>query len=649
MTSLIAFLIAFPLVVGGVLLLIPRATVRNLVVIAGCVVIGVASVATALQFANGNGVFFGLPGNFVPGHWLLAVEAAMVAFVVIVSLRSRRVVAPVLALTQLAISGWLDLTGRLPEPDPTRLFYFDRLSMIMVVIIGVIGTLICLNAVGYMRDYHRSQPMIRGRRNVFFSILFIFLAGMFGLVASNDLPMLLVFWEVTTLCSFVLIGYTRTKETVGYAFNALNMNLLGGLAFVGAIAVLSLQSSPSLELVKLTAGPASGAVLLAVALLAFAGITKSAQMPFSSWLLGAMYAPSPTSALLHSSTMVKAGVFLLLRLSPAMSGSTVGNMVALVGLLTFLFASLVAVTEQNTKKVFAYSTIGSLGLIGGCAGIGSPELMWVGVMVIIFHALAKGLLFLIAGTIENRLYTKDIENFDTLLSRLPLISALALTGIAGMFIAPFGVVVAKWTAIKAFLEVPGALGATLLVIMAFGSSLTIFYWGKLLIKILSMKNVSDEERAIEKRVSWYEWLSEGALAVGVIVFTACLGLVSDQIVGPFAKSVFPAATGATASIPFLRVEPAMLATMVVAVLFLPALALWAARQGQFNESDFYTAGRSATGGHVMGAALGGTRTVTLRNYYLEGVVNGPLVFRAGTILTAAILIAMVGYGMTVVR
>ncbi len=645
MSSLVAFLIAFPLALGAMLLFVPRAAIRNLIVIAGCVVVGVAAVATVVTFGNGNAMFFGLPGDLVPGHWLLVAEAVMVVFVVLVSIRSRRILAPVLALTQLAVSGWLDLTGRLPEVDPSRLFWFDRLSMVMVLIIGLVGSLICLNAVGYMRDYHRSSPMIRGRRTVFFSVLFVFLAGMFGLVVSNDLPMLLVFWEVTTLCSFVLIGYTRTDETIGYAFNALNMNLLGGLAFAVAIAILAGQSAPNLELSTLTAGPASGAILLAVALLSLAGITKSAQMPFSSWLLGAMYAPSPTSALLHSSTMVKAGVFLLLRLAPAMTGSTVGNMVALVGLLTFLFASLVAVTEQNTKKVLAYSTIGSLGLIGGCAGIGTPELIWVGVMIIIFHALAKGLLFLIAGTIENRLYTKDMENFDTLLSRLPIVSALALTGIAGMFIAPFGVVIAKWTAIRAFLEVPGALGAVLLVIMAFGSSLTIFYWGKLLIKVLSMKSVSDYELSIEKRVSRYEWFTEGALAIAVIVVTASLGLISDHVVAPYARSVFPTATTAG----FLHVEPAMLVTMIVAVLFLPALALWARRQGHYDEADFYAAGRSASAGHVMGAALGATRAVTLRNYYLDGVVNGPLVFRTGTLTAAALLVAMVGYGMTVVR
>ena len=640
MTSLIAFLIAFPLVVGAILLVITRASIRNPIVLVAAAAIGVASIATVVTFGNGDAVFFGLPGGIVPGQALLAVEIAMTAFIVVISLMNRRILAPIMAVAQLGIALFLELTGRMPVADAGRLFWFDRLSMVMVLIIGLIGTLICVNAIGYMRDYHRSNPMIKGRRNVFFSLLFVFLAGMFGLVVSNNLPMMLVFWEITTLCSFLLIGYTRTEETLGYAFKALNMNLLGGLGFGLAIALLSNQPN-GLDLAKLTAGPVSGTLLAAVALLAFAGITKSAQMPFSSWLIGAMYAPSPTSALLHSSTMVKAGVFLLLRLSPAMSGSAVGYMVTFVGLVTFLFVSLVAATEQNTKKVLAYSTIGSLGLIVGCAGIGTPELAWVGVMIIIFHALAKGLLFLVVGTIENRLYTKDMENFDTLISRLPRVSVLALAGIAGMFIAPFGIVVAKWAAIRAFLLVPGGQGAAMIVIMAFGSSLTLFYWGKLLIKVLSMRSVSAYERSIEGRISRYEWLTEGALAVGVLAVTASIGIISDRVVGPYALAAFSAGPQT-----LLNIEPAMLAVMLVAVLFLPLLALRVSSRS-YDEADFYTSGRGSNAGHVMGAALGGSRSVTLRNYYLDGVINGALMFRVGTVASGAILVAMVATGLVV--
>ena len=639
--SLVAALVALPAVVGAILILVTRTSLRNALVVVGGVAVGAVAIATVVAFGNAGSVFFGLPGGLAPGKALLAAEIALTAFVVVISLMHRRYLAPILALTQLGISLYLELAGKMPEADPARLFWFDRLSLVMVLVVGLIGPLICINAIGYMRAYHRASPMIQGRRTVFFSLLFVFLAGMFGLVVSNYLPMMLVFWEITTICSFLLIGYTRTDETIGYAFRALNMNLLGGLGFALGIVLLSSQPD-GLDLAKLTAGPASAALLPAIALLAFAGITKSAQMPFSSWLIGAMYAPSPTSALLHSSTMVKAGVFLLLRLSPAMSGSTVGYLVAFVGMLTFLFVSLVAVTEQNTKKVLAYSTIGSLGLIVGCAGIGTPELAWAGVMIIIFHALAKGLLFLVIGTIENRLYTKNMENFDALLSLMPRVSILFMIGIAGMFIAPFGVVVAKWTAIRAFLAVPGAAGAALILIMAFGSSLTIFYWGKLLIKILSARRQTDYERSIESRVSRYEWVTEGAMAVGVLAAAAGVGVISDRVVGPYALAAFSAAPRV-----FLAIDPMTLIVMLSTVLLLPFIALISWLHPTYDHADFYASGRSANVGHVMGAALGGIKKVTLRNYYLDGVIDGGLVFRAGTLACGAVLAAMVTVGMVV--
>ena len=643
-SDLLCGLVAFASVVGAVLFFVTGARLRNFIVVTAGGAVAATSVAIVVVFGNGDALFFGLPNGGTAGLTpvLLTAEAGMTAFVVFIGIRKRRIAAPLMALTQFGIALYLELSGRLPEPDPNRLFWFDRLSMVMVLVVGIIGPLICINAIGYMRDYHRSLPLTRGRRTVFFAVLFVFLAGMFGLVVANDLPLMLVFWEITTLCSFLLIRYTRTEETTDYAFRALNYNLLGGLGFSAAIAVLAFQNH-SLDLAALTSsGPASGAILGAVALLSLAGITKSAQMPFSSWLIGAMYAPSPTSALLHSSTMVKAGVFLLLRLSPAMAGTTVGYLVAFVGMLTFLFVSVVAVTEQNAKKVLAYSTIGSLGLIVGCAGIGGAQLIWVGVMIIIFHALAKGLLFLVIGTIENRLYTKNMENFDALLSLMPRVSTLVLVGICGMFIAPFGVVIAKWSAIRAFLDVPGAAGAALVLIMAFGSSLTLFYWGKLLLKILSARHQTDYERSIENRVSRWEWFSEGTLAIMVIAATAVVGLLSDHVVGPYATTVFPTLAGHTPVL--LAIAPATLIVMMIALLFLPLVGVWSWASPTYDHADIYVSGRLANQSHVMEAALGGIKRTTLRNYYMAGVINGDLVFKAGVLTCGLLTVGVLAFG-----
>ena len=142
----------------------------------------------------------------------------------------------------------------------------------------------------------------------------------------------------------------------------------------------------------------------------------------------------------------------------------------------------------------------------------------------------------------------------------------------------------------------------------------------------------------------YEWFAEVVLAGGVIAVAGAIGLISDSVVGPYAVSAFGAAPRT-----FLHLDPAMIVVMLAAVLFLPALALWASRRSDYDLADFYTSGRTANAGHLMGAALGGTRTVTLRNYYLEGVIDGPLLFRAGTLACGVILVGAVLVGSLAAR
>src|SRR5699024_9918448 len=159
------------------------------------------------------------------------------------------------------------------------------------------------------------------------------------------------FWEITSVISFLLIGYTRTDEAVTNSFRALWMNLLGGLGFAVAIALSALD----LGTVELDQVVAAGS-LLPLACLSLAGLTKSVQLPFSSWLLGAMVAPTPSSALLHSATMVKAGVYLLIRLAPALAGTATGMTVAFIGGFTVIAASMMASAQNDGKKVRAFST-----------------------------------------------------------------------------------------------------------------------------------------------------------------------------------------------------------------------------------------------------------------------------------------------------
>ncbi len=176
------------------------------------------------------------------------------------------------------------------------------------------------------------------------------------------------------------------------------------------------HSSQVMELDKLILLDKSYVLLPAVCI-AFAGLVKSAQFPFSSWLTGAMVAPTPVSALLHSSTMVKAGVYIILRVAPVLENTVAAKMLMLIGGVTFLITAFIAISQSNAKKVLAYSTISNLGLIVACAGINTYAAVWSALLLIIFHAVAKSLLFLCVGIIEYKLGSRDIEDMDYLIMR----------------------------------------------------------------------------------------------------------------------------------------------------------------------------------------------------------------------------------------
>ncbi|HKZ17256.1 MAG TPA: proton-conducting transporter membrane subunit, partial [Geobacteraceae bacterium] len=359
----------------------------------------------------------------------------------------------------------------------TPAFYVDNLSIIMNLIISIIGSLICIFGIKYMEDHEHHLHLKKTRQPRFFFFLVLFLGAMNGLVFSNNLLWMYFFWEVTTFCSFMLIGHDRTEIAIKNATRALWMNMTGGVAFVAAI-ILIYYKTNSAELLSVQAlinhnAQLMPALLLPFALLCFAVFTKAAQVPFQSWLCGAMVAPTPVSALLHSSTMVKAGVYLVVRLAPGFQGTNLSVLVATFGAFTFLTASALAVNMSNGKKILAYSTIANLGLIIACAGINTPPAIIAAIILIIFHAISKGLLFLCVGTIEHEIGSRDIEDMRGLYNTLPHVSRITIIGILTMMLPPFGALMSKWMAIEAAADIPWVV-----VMVALGSGLTVLFWAR---------------------------------------------------------------------------------------------------------------------------------------------------------------------------
>lgn len=633
--STITFLILFPLISAIALLVLKTDAARNIIVKVSATVIAVASIVFTYQYFGSDGKFFDFESEAI-NYGMMAIEVALAIMIFCLGIKYKKYLASLLAAIQTPIMVWFELkVGH--HIHVANNLYVDRLSLIMVLIIGIIGTIITVYALGYMKDFqhhHHGEP---DRRPFFFFIMYLFLSAMFGLVLSNNLVWLYFFWEITTLCSFFLIGYTKTKEAINNSFRALIMNLTGGLAFVLAIVVLGTMYG-TLELNQvLMMGMFGVDLTIPVTLLAFAGMTKAAQMPFNSWLLGAMVAPTPTSALLHSSTMVKAGVFLIIKLAPVLGWqSLAGIMVMLVGGITFLMASFAAISQSNAKKVLAYSTIANLGLIVACGGIGTYAAVWAGILLIIFHAVTKSLLFLCVGTAEHNIDSRDIEDMDGLFSRMPKLATYMIVGISGMFLAPLGMLISKWAAMKAFIDDAGIFSIFLVMFIAFGSAATLFYWTKWLGKMVAiMANRENIQSGVNKDESFVL----GTLTVMTVVICVIFPLMSKTMIVPYMLTAFPTVDAKTMILALSSTNMTIMAIMIFCLIVLPILFF-----GKTNKKivPIYLAGANLGDDLTFRGSMEKEVSVSLKNWYMEGYFGEKKMNVIGVIATVSIIVLVFG-------
>ncbi|MDQ9008523.1 monovalent cation/H+ antiporter subunit A [Acinetobacter gerneri] len=317
----------------------------------------------------------------------------------------------------------------LPQVGINLSFRLDALGLIFALLITGIGTLI------YIYAYYYLSP--KNSLSKLYALLMLFMAAMLGISLSNNLIILLVFWELTSISSFLLVGYWNNYDAAQRgARMALTITGMGGLAMLGGFILLgqitgTYQIDQILKMGDLIqSSPLFVPVLLLVLLGAF---TKSAQFPFHFWLPNAMAAPTPVSAYLHSATMVKAGIFLLARLLPIFVGSALfHNIVTTIGLFTLCMAAFFAIFKEDLKGLLAYSTISHLGLIISLLGIGSPLAVAAAIFHIINHATFKAALFMIAGIIDHETQTRDLRKLSGIWQLLPFTGTLTMITAASM-------------------------------------------------------------------------------------------------------------------------------------------------------------------------------------------------------------------------
>ncbi|MCA4789535.1 monovalent cation/H+ antiporter subunit A [Acinetobacter towneri] len=317
----------------------------------------------------------------------------------------------------------------LPQLGIDLSFRLDALGLLFSLLITGIGTLIFIYAYYYLSPQNSLSKL--------YVLLMLFMAAMLGISLANNLILLLTFWELTSISSFLLVGYWSNYEAAQRGSRmALTITGMGGLAILGGFVLLAQITGTYQidQILMMTEQIQSHHLFVPTLLLILLGaFTKSAQFPFHFWLPNAMAAPTPVSAYLHSATMVKAGIFLLARLLPIFAGAALyHNLVTFIGLFTLCMAAFFAIFKEDLKGLLAYSTISHLGLIMCLLGIGSPLAVAAAIFHIINHATFKAALFMIAGIIDHESGTRDLRKLSGLWQLLPFTATLTMITAASM-------------------------------------------------------------------------------------------------------------------------------------------------------------------------------------------------------------------------
>jgi len=445
-------------------------------------------------------------------------------------------VGSTVALVALGLSA--DLGGRtviawpwIPTLGIELSFLVDGLSMFFGLIVGGMGCLVVFYAIHYLGDEYEDPCR-------FYAQLMLFMAAMLGTVLANDLMALFVFWELTGLASFLLIGSLHGEEAarVGARQALLVTSLTGLVMLLGLIMVRSVTGCSGMSgllALEESAVSESGALRLALVLVLVGAFGKSAQFPFHFWLPAAMTAPTPVSAYLHSATMVKLGVFLCARLFPVFSSTAVwAPLLAVVGFTTLLAGAVMALLSHELKSILAFSTVSQLGFLVGYYGLGPVGGVEYDYLHVLNHVTYKGCLFMVVGVVMHATHQKDIRRIGGLFRRLPLLGTITLVAAASMAGLPgttgFLSKEAMFKEIFASTAAHGFLGMYAMVMVVLSSLIKVAFSARLFVDIFLGPEPVDLAGRFHAPSFWMQ-LPALVLAAAALVF----GLVPSLLNGPF--------------------------------------------------------------------------------------------------------------------
>jgi multicomponent K+:H+ antiporter subunit A len=510
-------------------------------------------------------------GALVPGLMIRAGRTACATFTAVPTL---------LALVMLAILAPAVMRGEvvqadidwLPQLGLSASFFLDGLGLLFAGMILGMGLLITLYARYYLSG---EDPM-----GQFYTYLLLFQGAMLGIVISDNILLLVIFWELTSLTSFLLIGYWKhLPEGRQGARMALAVTGSGGLALIGGMLLLG-HIAGSYELTDiLTRGEeirASDWYIPALLLILAGAFTKSAQFPFHFWLPHAMAAPTPVSAYLHSATMVKAGVFLMARLWPVLSGTEAWfYIVATTGLVTMVLGALIAIFKDDLKALLAFSTVSHLGLLTFLLGLGSKIAVVAAILHVINHLTFKAALFMSAGIIDHEAHTRDIRRLGGLRHLMPITATIGIVTALSMAGMPlFNGFLSKEMMLEEAAHTVWAHNHWLVPVAAtIGAVMSVGYAFRFIAHVF-LGPVRDDYPSKPHDPPFGMWAGPGLLALLVLL----IGLWPAAIAGPIVAVAAGAVTGGDLPYYTLKiwhgVTPALVMSIIATVGGLAILAAY---------------------------------------------------------------------------
>jgi multicomponent Na+:H+ antiporter subunit A len=411
-------------------------------------------------------------------------------------------------------------------------FLIDGLSLTFALLITGIGAIIVV----YSGTYLAADP----RRGYFLSIILLFMGSMLGLVLSNSLVALFAFWELTTVTSFLLIGFDRERvEARRAAIQALIVTAIGGLSLLtGGVLLYLVGGTWNIDSLMRLRGPLSvdSAYPWVLGFILVAAFTKSAQVPFHFWLPRAMEAPTPVSAYLHSATMVQAGVYLLARMSPLLGGTSLWTgWLTIVGGITLLWGAAMALTQTDIKQILAQTTIASLGLLVLLLGIGGEAAAMAVAAYFVAHALYKAALFLVAGLIEKETGTRDITALGGLRDQMTI--SFIATGLAALSMFGLPPFIGWFAKEETYADIAGDPGALLtIVVLVLGNALIAAIAIALIVRPFFGADKSTPQPPHEGPFGM--WL--GPVILGLVGFSVVfvVATTGELLLGPMASAIF---------------------------------------------------------------------------------------------------------------